>query len=935
MHIISLEEHFKEVCNGHPHLKLLESQWRFDEELIAKALQNVNSIFPHYSRHDASHSRQILVNIERMLGEKVKYLTATDTWLIMEAAYNHDIGMVITQKQLKDMDSEEFELYVKDVVSQPENSLHHFAKEWQSERARLPKGAESHEFLNKYVQLIAEWYRKKHPENSAKIVVNPVEEIGLNSPRNELLPKRLFGVLSKVCQAHGQGFSEVMKLPFSEAGMASEDCHPRYVACLLRMGDLLDLDDNRFCPIMLHMCGEHLPGISKAHLDKHHSIKHFRLDAERIEVESECPSPEAYEVSFEWFKWLETEYHQQTQHWDKIVPSKLLGNLPTLTTPSVTIKEPFYVLEQGKKPCFRVDQKAVLELVRSTGLYSSKFESIREVLQNAVDATLIAVWELHGAEILDLNPTEPRLRELFDKYPIAVEFDEDPNDGKFITLRIIDQGTGISFDTLKYMMEVGATYKNRPKQNIIEDMPVWYRPSGNFGIGLQSIYLISDKFTIKSKSRSSHEALKVSFSQKADRSVVIKKVPASSMGYGTVLEMKIKIKKFPESMQLMTLPDESPLALKLNEYDFTASGANLRCYEIIKIYESVMSFNEESPIKIRYAGMPTTTPGDSFFCGKSDVVLSRVNFGRGEYPRLLTSFRGQPFEGFNYSFHCISALVDFYGHSAKSFLTYNREKILPHASRRARRDAITAIISYIDKCYSQIPQDQKPYAAAFYMLYAGSVTDVLESQLLNYDVHFTDGSVKTLASIASGIELGTFTSITMPGYGDPIPASSTILAKEGASPALDLIMKFATKRGFYHKLVASGSLIKGCTYEWSNRDAPPLSDELFREVMSQKFGFNHGVGSRLLFPCWGRYRKLAIAAEIHWAKVFSPNRGYADMMVLPCHFFNGQSEPKFHDNDELSQWTFENAKYKGSTKAELLVLFDELALHLRELIGRK
>ncbi|MFX9073475.1 ATP-binding protein, partial [Acinetobacter baumannii] len=78
--------------------------------------------------------------------------------------------------------------------------------------------------------------RQKHPKNSARIIRDPVEEIGLNSPRNELLPKRLFSILADICEAHGNSFEEIIKqLPQAEAGMASEDCHPRYVACLLRM----------------------------------------------------------------------------------------------------------------------------------------------------------------------------------------------------------------------------------------------------------------------------------------------------------------------------------------------------------------------------------------------------------------------------------------------------------------------------------------------------------------------------------------------------------------------------------------------------------------------------------------------------------------------------------------------------------------------------
>lgn len=935
MQIISLEEHFKEVCATHPHLKLLESQWRFDVELIAKALQNVSSIFPHYSRHDESHSRQILVNIERMLGEKVRHLTATDTWLIMEAAYNHDIGMVITQKQLKDLDSDEFQLYVKEIVSQPENPLHQFAKEWESDKACLPKGAASHIFFNKYIQLIAEWYRKKHPDNSAKIIVNPVDEIGLNSPRNELLPKRLFGVLSKVCQAHGQGFSEVMKLPFSEAGMASEDCHPRYVTCLLRMADLLDLDDNRFCPVMLQMCGEHLPEVSKSHLEKHYSIKHFRLDSERIEAESECPSPESYEVAFEWFKWLETEYHQQTQHWDKIVPSKLLGNLPTLTTPSVTIKEPYLVLEQGKKPSFRVDQKAILELVRSTGLYTSKFESIREILQNAVDATLIAIWTIHKSEIVNLNPTEPRLKEIFSQYPINVELDEDPKDKRFIILRVTDQGTGIDFDTLKYMLEVGATYKNRSKGIIIDEMPVWYRPSGNFGIGLQSNYLISDKFTIKSKSRLTHEALKVRFSQKADKSVVIKKIASSSMGYGSMLEMKIKINKFPKTMDMLAPYDTGLLAQKLNEYDFAKSGANLRCYEIMKIYESIVNFNQESPIKINYDGIPSSEPKNSYFCEKSNVVLTDITFSI-ERGKFTTSFRGQPFGGFNYLFYCLNASIDFYGYSAKDFLTYNREKILPDAALKARKDIITAVLSYIDKKYSEIPDDQKPYAATFCLMNSNSVTSEIENQVLNFEVQFSDDSKKLLKDVVSEIESKVCNSITTSGYGNEIVSSANVLAKKGLNPALDLIIYFTKKRGLYHQMVTHSTFNAGdVTYEWSDQDIQPLSDGLFRKVLSQEFGINHGVGSRLLFPCWGKYRKLAIKASISWAKVFSPNRGANEMMVLPCHLLDNQSSPEFHDNKELAQWTYDNRKSNETSLSEIIELYDDLSQYLKMIIHKE
>ncbi len=82
---------------------LLWAQWQYDKRLVGGALQHVEQFFPHYSLHDASHSRTILTQIGRVLGEeRVKRLSATDLWLLLEAAFMHDIGMVVSDDQLRE-----------------------------------------------------------------------------------------------------------------------------------------------------------------------------------------------------------------------------------------------------------------------------------------------------------------------------------------------------------------------------------------------------------------------------------------------------------------------------------------------------------------------------------------------------------------------------------------------------------------------------------------------------------------------------------------------------------------------------------------------------------------------------------------------------------------------------------------------------------------
>ncbi len=127
-----LVAHLKMKAEQHSALRSLYSQWDFDEKLIPKALQTIGSLFPHYSRHDESHSKQILINIERLLGDNIAKLTATDTWLLLEAAYWHDIGMVVPSSDLEDaMNDPMFEAYVDSICAQTHHELYSFACEFK------------------------------------------------------------------------------------------------------------------------------------------------------------------------------------------------------------------------------------------------------------------------------------------------------------------------------------------------------------------------------------------------------------------------------------------------------------------------------------------------------------------------------------------------------------------------------------------------------------------------------------------------------------------------------------------------------------------------------------------------------------------------------------------------------------------------------------
>lgn len=934
MKLTSLEKEFSKACSRHPHLKLLESQWRFDKELISKALQNISAVFPHYSRHDASHSKQIIVNIERLLGEKIKYLTATDMWLILEAAYSHDIGMVITQKQIEDLDTDAFKSFTKELSSQPEHPLYFFARDWLSGAANLPTGSNSHEFIGKYTQLIAEWYRKKHPENSSKIIQNPIAEIGLNSPRNELLPQRLFSCLASICDAHGKSFEETLLLPFSEAGMATEDCHPRYVAFLLRMGDLLDIDDNRFCPVMMRMAGSTLPPESQSHYEKHKSIKHFRLDSERIEITANCPSPESYEQAHQWFKWLEEEHYKQSQNWHVIAPSKKLGRLPTLSSPQVSIELPFITIEKGKKPRFKIDESAILRLLRSTGLYTSKEESIREILQNAVDSTLIRIWINHKDEIKKLNPSSKELHSIYDRHRIKAELNQE-KDSNFFWLSVIDEGTGISEEDLHYMLNIGSSKKNKKRATIKDEMPLWYRPSGNFGIGLQSIYLLSDTFTITTKSIETNKALEITLSSKG-KGIIIKSMQPDSVPYGAKISVKIDISEFPKTISF----NNSYITQTLENYDFTKPGSDLRGYTTAKILFSISEFNRGSPIKLISDGADLCDhKEDSFFSENSNITLRCVSFGYVN-PEITTLFRGQPFDGLNTALTFVSCTADYCGHLALDFLTYNREKILPHARYNATQELRTALIDYIDSEMHKFDDSQKPFAAAFHFLHGGNKQAKYKNALLNLPIPLYGEETLTLAEIIKKlkeqnldlIEIYSDHSKYLNSTPSPPPLNDrTLILKNNYTT--ELIKLCATQEGMYwqERLGYNNSHLNSTrSFAWSNEDIQPVDNIVFRKILHGKVN-SLDIGNRIFFPAWAEYRQLSVDTDVPWPRFHWRAGINTEYLVLPCKFkTNNRAEIALEDS--FLQWTYSHLKNKNSiTQEEHESLYKKLANLLSEI----
>ena len=717
-----LIKHLKQKTEADSNTAILMSQWNFDEKLVGKSLENTVSYYPHFSSHNASHSQQILVNIERLLGNNIAKLTATDTWLILEAAYWHDIGMLFNADEVQQVIADEsFKGYVEELASNNVQDLHEFAKVWHEQgwQTALVYYDNPYKGVEKYRQMVAEWYRRDHPQNSSRVILEPFEKLGINAPRTELLPKRIYRYLAQICLAHGTSFTKVMQeLPFRQTGMGTENCHPRFVACLLRLGDLFDIDDNRFCPIMAKQVGD-MPAFSQTHKHKHQAIREFQLDNETVSVTAICETEMAYIECRRWFDWIEEEIQNQMSQWKNIVPHRDFGLLPTIDKLDVEMTNS-KILLNDKPMKFSLDERSAIELLQGNNLYKDDMSIYRELIQNAIDATMIRVWLEHGQEHStkkmpeNANPYDEATRELFADYPIILDckkIAEDENSTLW-EFSIEDNGVGISRNDLEYMQKIAGSKNNKQKQKIMREMPVWMRPSGEFGIGLHSAFLLmkdlpaeQQKITIFTKSRLTHESLKIELNSPLSGKAgycFIKKI--EDLGkYGTKLIVK---ESFNRESSIYLPKIANGQTEKLNNY-IKIGHSTLVLSKIYKIYSIGINpvikiidlfWNENSNRKNNLK---------SFFWDKENNASISIKLHEGGYNnnagQINIFFKGQ-YVDYLYTHHenllvnrflnldNLEVIVDFYGLRALDYLNVSRDKLTDNPK----------IIKLLDVVYSNL-----------------------------------------------------------------------------------------------------------------------------------------------------------------------------------------------------------------------------------------
>ncbi|MCH5278723.1 MAG: ATP-binding protein [Christensenellaceae bacterium] len=425
------------------------------------ALKDVRETFGNYTLHDETHVLNVIDAMGGLLGNQAINLTVGELELLILSACLHDLGMVYTEDERNEC--------LRGTDPGDKNKRRRFLEKNAPELLGRP--------ADEWGEDKRQWFlRSLHPFRIDEVLDNNKAWVNIFDDIPSMMPDR--DTIIEVCKAHGEDRETIKKNERLEY-TASEDIDPLFCAMLLRLADLLDFDDTRAPEVLYrHVVNNEK---SRKEWDKHRASMGFNYHDEpstvRLPYRARCESPGIEHTIRDFLNWVDDEL-SGCAGLQKLCEKDWQRNFPfPYAVDRKGIKSTGYSSGDFK---LTMDQEQILALLTGENLYDSNFVFVRELLQNAIDATLLRA----------------KMDQSFSLENARIDFWEWTDEKGNIWFRVDDRGTGMTQGMLqRYFLKVGNSYYN--SKELMRDLhdhgqSTEYKGISRFGIGFLSCFLCGD-----------------------------------------------------------------------------------------------------------------------------------------------------------------------------------------------------------------------------------------------------------------------------------------------------------------------------------------------------------------------------------------------------------------------------------------------------------
>lgn len=438
------------------------------EAEVAKTLEYIKTRFPNFTEHGMQHSLRIINYIYCIMSEELKQdISDVEIFCFIMAAFFHDMGMILTDIDDKDEQRRNHHLYAAEPIKL---------------------------FFDKYIQVLVE-------------------------------KRRLEKCIIYVCEAHGKSIEEIYNDDDFRKIDRIEGQSLRYglLTILLRIGDLMDLEEARICEFNMHINSEYYNDpLSMLHNRKYLDDITYNYNPNKINVAVLTDDRDKYKVWSQWLKYLDNEVMYANTHYLIRENSEFFKNykLPEVKNSVEPSEDATFAVEEIR---FQIDDTGELWNIIAKSVYTNEFDYVRELIQNAIDATLLKIYLDDGEKI---KYKSPRSWNCNDKVIVAYS-------QKQGLLRIEDCGIGMNKSELSiYLFKTANSgYKYMKQREFI------FPAIAKFGIGFVACLTKANKIQISTQTRN-HNGIGAEIESESTMAFVEKSVQRDCQGTTIVLQIK-------------------------------------------------------------------------------------------------------------------------------------------------------------------------------------------------------------------------------------------------------------------------------------------------------------------------------------------------------------------------------------------------------------